>query len=86
MDIQDLAKSIEGKLIGNDEFFSIDGFTGKFTFLNDAHTGDIVIRHWIDDKGIEMAFDKNIACLITQNPKDGAVEMARKFKFPINNN
>ncbi len=83
MEIQELVDAIEGKLIGNDEFFSIDGFTGKFTFLNDAHTGDIVIRHWINDKGIEMAFDQNIACLITQNPKDGAVEMAEYLNFPL---
>ena len=83
MEIQDLANAVEGKLIGNDEFFSIDGFTGDFTFLNDAHTGDIVIRHWINDVGIEIAFDKNIACLITQNPKDGAVELAERLNFPL---
>ena len=83
MNIQDLANSIGGKLVGNNEFFSIDGFTGKFTFLNDAHTGDIVIRHWINDKGVEIAFNKNIACLITQTPKDGAIEMAEKLNFPL---
>lgn len=83
MNIQDLVNSINGKLVGNDEFFSIDGFTGKFTFLNDAHTGDIVIRHWVNDIGIEMAFNKNIAALITQTPKDGAIEMAEKLNFPL---
>lgn len=83
MEIRDLAKSINGRLIGNDDFFSIDGFTGKFTFLNDSHTGDIVIRHWINDTGIQMAFNKNIACLITQTPKDGAIEMAEKLNFPL---
>ena len=82
-DINDLAESVEGKLVGNDEFFSIDGFTGKFTFLNDAHTGDIVIRHWINGAGVEMAFNKNIACLITQTPKDDAVEVAEKLNFPL---
>ena len=75
-DICDLVKAVEGRIVGNDEFFSIDGFTGRFTFLNDAHTGDIVVRHWINGTGIEMAFNKNIACLITQNPKDGAIEAA----------
>ncbi|WP_405290078.1 Mur ligase family protein [Methanobrevibacter sp.] len=83
MEIQDLAKAIDGKLYGNDDFFSIDGFTGKFTFLNDSHTGDIVIRHWINKTGIKMAFDKNIACLITQTPKDCAIEMAEKLNFPL---
>ena len=82
-DINDLVESVEGKLIGNDEFFSIDGFTGKFTFLNDAHTGDIVIRHWINGAGVEMAFNKNIACLITQTPKEDAVEVAEKLNFPL---
>lgn len=83
MNIQDLAKSIHGELIGNDDFFSIDGFTGKFTFLNDSHTGDIVIRHWINATGVEIAFNKNIACLITQTPKDGAIEMAERLNFPL---
>ena len=82
-DIHVLADAVEGRIVGNDEFFSIDGFTGRFTFLNDAHTGDIVIRHWINDAGIEMAFNKNIACLITQNPKDGAVETAERLNFPL---
>ena len=83
MDIQDLADSINGKLVGNDDYFSIDGFTGKFTFLNNAHTGDIVIREWIDPAGVEIAFDKNIACLITPNPIDGAIETAKRFGFPL---
>ena len=82
-DIHVLADAVEGRIVGNDEFFSIDGFTGRFTFLNDAHTGDIVIRHWINDAGIEMAFNKNIACLITQNPKDGAIETAERLNFPL---
>nr|WP_294998307.1 Mur ligase family protein [uncultured Methanobrevibacter sp.] len=82
-DICELVNAVEGKIVGNDEFFSIDGFTGRFTFLNDAHTGDIVIRHWINGTGIEMAFNKNIACLITQNPKDGAIEAAERLNFPL---
>ena len=82
-DIQRLTRKVEGKLLGNNDFFSIDGFTGRFTFLNDAHTGDIVIRHWINGTGIEMAFNKNIACLITQNPKDGAIEAAERLNFPL---
>ena len=82
-DINDVLNSVEGRIVGNNEFFSIDGFTGRFTFLNDAHTGDIVVRHWIDGTGIEMAFNKNIACLITQTPKDGAIEAAERLNFPL---
>ena len=82
-DINELVKKVEGELVGNTDFFSIEGFTGKFTFLNEAHTGDIVIRHWINGTGVEMAFNKNIACLITQTPKDGAIETAQRLSFPL---
>ena len=58
MELKDLVDILEGRLVGNDEYFSIDGFTGKFTFLNDAHTGDIVVRDWVDEKGIAIAFKK----------------------------
>lgn len=83
MDIQELVRLVEGELVGNVDFFSIDGFSGRFTFLNDAHTGDIVVRHWIDGNGVAMVFKKNIACLITQTPKDDAIEMAEKLNFPL---
>ena len=79
----DIVELVNGKIFGNDDFFSIDGFSGRFTFLNDAHTGDIVVRHWINGDGVAMAFKKNIACLITQTPKDGAIEMANKLGFPL---
>ncbi|MBR4448086.1 MAG: UDP-N-acetylmuramyl peptide synthase [Methanobrevibacter sp.] len=82
-DINLLVQKVNGKLYGNSDFFSIEGFTGKFTFLNEAHTGDIVIRHWINGTGVEMAFNKNIACLITQTPKDGAIETAQRLGFPL---
>ena len=83
MKIDELANSINGKIFGNDDFFSGQDFTGRFTLLNDAKKGDIVIRHWINGKGIEIASDKNIACIITQNPKDGAIETANELKFPL---
>lgn len=50
--------------------FSIDGFSGRFTFLHDAHTGDIVVREWVDSVGVKMAFNHNIACLITPEPRE----------------
>ena len=83
MKIDELADSIDGKIFGNDNFFLNQEFTGRFTFINDSTKGDIVIRHWINGKGIEMAADKEIACLITQNPKDGAVEKANELDFPL---
>ena len=83
MNIRELANSINGKIRGNDKFFFDDDFKGRFTFLNDADSGDIVIRHWIDGGGIKIAADKQIDCLITQNPKDDAIEVAHKLNFPL---
>ena len=83
MNINKLANLVNGKIVGNDNFFFKDDFTGRFTFLNDANPGDIVIRHWINGKGIEIAADKKIACLITQNPKDDAIEVCEKLNFPL---
>ena len=83
MKIGELADSIDGKIVGNDNFFLDQEFTGRFTFINDSKKGDIVIRHWINGKGIEIAASKDIACLITQNPKDGAIEKANELNFPL---
>ena len=44
MIIQDLASFIEGNIVGKDSFFDDEGFTGRFTFLNDAVEGDIVVK------------------------------------------
>ncbi|MDL2270362.1 UDP-N-acetylmuramyl peptide synthase [Methanobrevibacter sp. OttesenSCG-928-I08] len=81
--IEDLSNSINGKIFGSNDFYFSQGFTGRFTFLNDAHEGDIVIRHWINGKGVEIAKDKNIACLITQDPKEDAIEIAETLNFPL---
>ena len=83
MFIQELADLINGKIVGNDNFFLNQDFTGRFTLLNDSKKGDIVVRHWINGKGIEIAASKDIACLITQNPKEGAIETAEKLNFPL---
>ena len=83
MKIDELANSINAKIVGSDNFYLNQDFTGRFTLLNDAGKGDIIIRHWINGKGIEIASAKDIACLITQNPKDGAVEKAEELNFPL---
>lgn len=81
--IGDLAESLEGKLYGNDSYNSPNGFTGIFETLNEAVEGDIVIRHWINGKGVEIAKEKNIACLITLNPTEDAIEKACELDFPV---
>ena len=74
----DLAKKIEGKLYGPNVELN-----GNFTFLNKASAYDIVIRHWINKKGIQIAHDKKVSCLITQNPQDNAVQTAKELDFPL---
>ena len=81
--ISELAKAINGKIYGLNDFYCKSGFNGIFQTLNEAVSGDIVIRHWINGKGVEIAKDKDIACLITLNPTDDALEMAEELKFPV---
>jgi UDP-N-acetylmuramoyl-L-alanyl-D-glutamate--2,6-diaminopimelate ligase len=50
-----LANEVNGHLIGPEKLI-----TGIFTFLNQAKAGDVVVRHWIDEKGIEIAAKKGV--------------------------
>ncbi|MDI9618318.1 Mur ligase family protein [Methanothermobacter sp.] len=62
MDIEEIAERVSGKLMG-----SGGEFRGKFTTLGAAEEGDIVIRHWIDDRGIQIASERGVAAIITQD-------------------
>jgi UDP-N-acetylmuramyl tripeptide synthase len=81
--IDSLAEAISGKIIGADEFRSPNGFTGIFNILKDSTEGDIVIRHWIDEKGIKIASTKNVACIITEDPRGNSIEIATDLKIPL---
>ena len=81
--INQLADSIGGVIYGSNDYKPSNGFTGIFETLNEAQEGDIVIRHWINGKGVEIANDKNVACLITLTPKEDALEVAEKLQFPV---
>lgn len=83
MDISNLASKVDGKIVGFNDYYNDEGFIGKFTFLGNANPGDIVIRHWVDGKGIEIAASKNIACLITLNPTEDALIKSNELKFPL---
>jgi UDP-N-acetylmuramoyl-L-alanyl-D-glutamate--2,6-diaminopimelate ligase len=73
-----LAKKVNGNLIGIEK-----PITGIFTFLNSAKPGDVVIRHWIDGKGVEMAASKDVSCIVTQDTRENAVEMAKKLRLSL---
>ena len=71
--MQLINEDLQGTLYGPNNIFS-----GTFTMLGSANSGDIVIRHIIDEKGMKIAKEKNIAGLITQNPQKGVIEFAKK--------
>jgi len=81
--IESLAKDIQGRIVGATDFFSKEGFSGIFNILNDSNEGDIVIRHWINEDGIKIAYKKKLACLITENPRDNSIDIANELNFPI---
>ena len=74
----DLSKKVKGTLYGPNE-----ALDGNFTFLNKASKDDIVIRHWINGKGIQIAHEKEVSCLITQNPQENAIEIAKELNLPL---
>jgi UDP-N-acetylmuramoyl-L-alanyl-D-glutamate--2,6-diaminopimelate ligase len=73
-----LAKNLNGKLLGPDKTIK-----GIFTFLNQANHGDVVVRHWIDARGVEIAEKKGVSCVVTQNPRSNSIEIAEKLKIPL---
>jgi UDP-N-acetylmuramoyl-L-alanyl-D-glutamate--2,6-diaminopimelate ligase len=73
-----LAKEVKGDLLGVEK-----PIKGIFTFLNNAKPGDVVIRHWIDEQGVEIAFKKGVSCIITQNPRGKSIEIAEKLRIPL---
>jgi UDP-N-acetylmuramoyl-L-alanyl-D-glutamate--2,6-diaminopimelate ligase len=76
--VSKIAEKIEGELKGPDK--TMDGI---FNILKDAKNGDAVIRHWIDENGIEIASKKGVSCVITQNPKGNALKTAEKLQLPV---
>lgn len=74
----DLAKKIKGTLYGPDIELN-----GTYTFLNKASKNDIVIRHWINKKGVQIASDKGVSCIITQNPQEDTIKYAEENDFPL---
>lgn len=73
-----LAKKSEGKLIGEDRII-----TGIFNILKDAGQGDVVVRHWIDETGLKMASDRGASCVVTQDARGNAIEIAKKINLPL---
>jgi UDP-N-acetylmuramoyl-L-alanyl-D-glutamate--2,6-diaminopimelate ligase len=73
-----VADAIDGELIGKD--VPIEGI---FNILKDSSKGDAVIRHRIDEKGVEMAHQKDVSCIITHNISQEAVDQAQELDLPL---
>ena len=80
--IKQLSDKINGTIHGSQSYKS-EKITGVFTTLNDAKEGDIVIRHWINGKGVEIANQKKVACLITLHPEEDTIPTAEKLNYPV---
>ncbi|MDR3223440.1 MAG: UDP-N-acetylmuramyl peptide synthase [Methanobrevibacter sp.] len=81
--INSIAEAVSGRVIGNN-FENIDkDFLGLFTVLDSAKNGDIVIRHWINEKGVKIANEKGVLAIITENILENSIEIAEKLELPI---
>jgi UDP-N-acetylmuramoyl-L-alanyl-D-glutamate--2,6-diaminopimelate ligase len=69
-----LASHVQGKLLGKNR-----KITGVFNTLNDAKNGDVVIRHWIDGSGVDMAASKGVTCIVTQEARGSAIYKVKKY-------
>jgi UDP-N-acetylmuramoyl-L-alanyl-D-glutamate--2,6-diaminopimelate ligase len=68
-----LAAQVQGKLLGKDREIS-----GIFNILKDAKKGDVVIRHWIDGSGVDIAASKGVACIVTQEARGDAISKVKE--------
>lgn len=73
-----LAEQMHGKLIGDN--IPINGI---FNILKDSKKGDVVIRHRIDQAGVDIASVREVSCLITQNPTKEAIETCKELDLPL---
>ncbi len=73
-----IARDIGGKLEGPDKVIE-----GIFNILKDSKKGDVVIRHRIDERGIEIASKKDVSCIITQTPRGRSLESAKRLELPV---
>lgn len=75
---QYLALQMDGKLMGNNI-----PIKGIFNILKDSKEGDVVIRHRIDEVGVEMAANRGVSCIVTQNVSDKTVKTAQILQLPL---
>lgn len=73
-----VTKKVSGQLFGPDNIF-----TGIFNTLGDSNRGDLVIRHWINEKGVELAVKKGVSGIITADAREKSIELAIKLGISI---
>ena len=55
----------------------------SFNILKDSNKGDAVIRHRIDGKGVEIAYQKGVSSIITQDISKEAIEQAKRLNLSL---
>jgi UDP-N-acetylmuramoyl-L-alanyl-D-glutamate--2,6-diaminopimelate ligase len=73
-----LAEKLNGKLIGDDKEIN-----GIFNILKDSKKGDVVIRHWVDEIGVQMAYENEVSCIVTQNLRNNSLKAAEKLGISL---
>ncbi len=78
--VGELADRIDAEVLAGDPDRKI---TGWFSTLGAAREGDVVVRWWLDHKGAEMAHEKGVACLVTEEPRGRIVERCEELNVPL---
>lgn len=73
-----VSDAIDGELIGEDI-----PIKGIFNILKDSNKGDAVIRHRIDGNGVEIAYQKDVSSIITQDISKEAIEQAKRLNLSL---
>ncbi len=78
--VGELAERIDAEILTGDPSTLV---TGWFSTLGAARKGDVVIRWWLDHKGAEIAHEKGVACLVTEEPRGRILERCEELNVPL---
>ncbi len=78
--VEELAEEINAEILTGNPSTTI---TGWFSTLGAAQEGDVVVRWWLDHKGAEIAHEKGVACLVTEEPRGRILERCEELNIPL---
>ncbi len=78
--VGELAERVDGELVVGDPDGRVRGW---FSTLGRASEGDVVVRWWLDERGAELADERGVACLITEEPRGRLKEECERRGLPL---